>query len=423
MSAAQLREEKESLTRRYEEFQSKGLSLDMSRGQPCTEQFDLSDGLLTVLQEGGQCQNGNIDCRNYGVVDGLPQLKALFAEILDVDPKNVIVGGNSSLNMMFDVISQGMTHGFGKGPWAAVENRKFLCPSPGYDRHFGLTEYFGFELIPVDMTPDGPEMEQVERWIADPTVKGMWCVPKFSNPQGYVYSDETVRRIASLRPAAADFRVMWDNSYAVHSLFEDVPLLPIQAECTKAGNPDLVIHFSSTSKISFAGAGVAALAASEGNLVRIKKRLGAQTIGPDKINQLRHSLYFKNITDVKNQMERHAAILRPKFEIVLSMLARELTGVVEWNHPKGGYFISVDTMDGCASRVVSLCGEAGVKLTPAGATYPYGKDPRDRNIRVAPTRPPVEELRLAAELFCIAAKLATVEKLLETGAQAEEKIS
>lgn len=413
MSAAQLTEEKQELSRRYEEFKSRGLTLDMSRGQPCTEQFDLSDSMLTVLESGSDCVSGKIDCRNYGVLDGLPEMKRLFADYLEVEPEDVIVGGNSSLNMMFDVIAQGMTHGFGEGPWAAQKGIKFLCPSPGYDRHFGVTEYFGFELITVDMTPEGPDMDQVERLVADPSVKGMWCVPKFSNPQGYVYSDETVRRIAALRPAAKDFRVMWDNAYAVHILFEDVPLLPIQAECIKAGNPDLVIQFASTSKISFAGAGVAALAASEANRALIKKRMGVQTIGSDKINQLRHTVYFKDLDSIKKQMERHAAIMRPKFEMVLSKFEKELTGVASWEKPLGGYFISVDTMDGCASRVVTLCREAGVNLTPAGATYPYGKDPRDRNIRVAPSRPPVEELKMAAELFCIATRLATVEKLLE----------
>ena len=413
MSAAQLREEKAKLSRRYEEFKSRGLSLDMSRGQPCTEQFDLSDPLLSVVKE-GDCIRGKTDCRNYGLVDGLPEMKRLFASLLDVAPEDVIVGGNSSLNMMFDVISQGMTHGFGDGPWAKCEGLKFLCPSPGYDRHFGVTEYFGFELIPVEMTPDGPNMDEVERLVTDPCVKGIWCVPKFSNPQGYVYSDDTVRRIAALRPAARDFRVMWDNSYVVHSLFQDVALLPIQPECVKADNPDLVIQFTSTSKISFAGGGVAALAASEGNRAYIKKRLGAQTIGPDKINQLRHALYFKDIQGIRRQMERHAAILRPKFELVLAAFESELTGVVSWDKPMGGYFISVDTMDGCARRVVELCREAGVNLTPAGATYPYGRDPRDRNIRVAPTRPPLDELEKATELFCIAARLATVEKLLET---------
>lgn len=413
MSAAQLTEEKQELSRRYEEFKNRGLTLDMSRGQPCTEQFDLSDSMLTVLESGSDCVSGKIDCRNYGVLDGLPEMKRLFADYLEVEPEDVIVGGNSSLNMMFDVIAQGMTHGFGEGPWAAQKGIKFLCPSPGYDRHFGVTEYFGFELITVDMTPDGPDMDQVERLVADPSVKGMWCVPKFSNPQGYVYSDETVRRIAALRPAAKDFRVMWDNAYAVHILFEDVPLLPIQAECIKAGNPDLVIQFASTSKISFAGAGVAALATSEANRALIKKRMGIQTIGSDKINQLRHMVYFKDLDSIKKQMERHAAIMRPKFEMVLSKFEKELTGVASWEKPLGGYFISVDTMDGCASRVVTLCREAGVNLTPAGATYPYGKDPRDCNIRVAPSRPPVEELSMAAELFCIATRLATVEKLLE----------
>ena len=411
MPAAQLAGEKAELSRRYEEFKSRGLSLDMSRGQPCTEQFDLSNELLDIVK-GDDCIRGTTDCRNYGLVDGLPEMKRLFASLLDVEPEDVIVGGNSSLNMMFDVIAQGMTHGFGNGPWAKCDKIKFLCPSPGYDRHFGVTEYFGFELIPVEMTPDGPDMGAVERLVADPSVKGIWCVPKFSNPQGYVYSDDTVRRIANLHPAAVDFRVMWDNSYVVHSLFQDVPLLPIQRECVRAGNPDLVIQFTSTSKISFAGGGVAALAASEKNRAYIKKRLGAQTIGPDKLNQLRHALYFKDIDGIRRQMERHAAILRPKFELVLAAFENELTGIVSWNKPMGGYFISVDTMDGCATRVVELCREAGVNLTPAGATYPYGKDPRDRNIRVAPTRPPLEELRQATELFCIAARLATVEKLL-----------
>lgn len=414
MSQAQLLEEQKELSRRYEEFKSRGLALDMSRGQPCTEQFDLSESMLTVLETGADCVDGKIDCRNYGILDGLPGMKKMFADYLEVEVDDVIIGGNSSLNMMFDVIAQGMTHGFGEGPWAAQKGLKFLCPSPGYDRHFGVTEYFGFELITVDMTPDGPDMDQVEELVKDPAVKGMWCVPKFSNPQGYVYSDETVRRIAALRPAAKDFRVMWDNAYAVHTLFDDVKLLPIQAECIKAGNPDLVIQFASTSKISFAGAGVACLAAGEGNRALIKKRMGVQTIGADKINQKRHMAYFTDLDGIKAQMERHAAIMRPKFEMVLSRFEAELVGVASWDKPLGGYFISVDTMDGCASRVVSLCREAGVNLTPAGATYPYGKDPRDRNIRVAPSRPPVEELKLAAELFCIATRLATVEKLLES---------
>ena len=413
MSVEELAARRDALTRQFEELKGRGYRLDMSRGQPCGEQFDLSNGLLDVLHGGDDCREGEVDCRNYGLPDGLPAMKALFADLLQVPAETVVVGGNSSLNMMFDVIAQGMIHGFGAGPWAAVTDRKFLCPAPGYDRHFGVTEYFGFQLIPVDMTPDGPDMDQVERLVQDPAVKGMWCVPKYSNPQGYVYSDATVRRIAALTPAAPDFRVMWDNSYVVHHLYDDVPLLPVYDACQAAGHPDLVLQFTSTSKISFAGGGVAAMAAGAYNRDLIRKRIGVQTIGPDKLNQLRHLRYFGDLAGIRRQMERHAALLRPKFELVLSAFDRELRGIVNWIPPRGGYFISVDTMDGCASRVVQLCADAGVKLTPAGATYPYGKDPRDRNIRIAPTRPPLEELAKAVELFCVAAKLATVEKLLE----------
>lgn len=413
---AQLLQKKEELAARYQDFKSKGLKLDLSRGKPGPDQFSLCDGIFHVINDGKDCISpSGVDCRNYGVPDGLVEMKRIFAEILDVEPEEVIVGGNSSLNLMFDVISQAMISGFGCGGWLSQGKVKFLCPSPGYDRHFAVTEYFGVELIPVDMTDSGPDMDQVERLTAqDASIKGMWCVPKYSNPDGITYSDETVRRIARLRPAASDFRVMWDNSYAVHDLSDEPDvLLPILPECKKQHNEDLVLLFTSTSKISFAGGGVAAMAASENNRKRLLERIGIQTIGPDKINQLRHILYFRDMEGIRQHMRRQAEIIKPKFEVVLRDLEQELTGVVEWRKPNGGYFVSVNTPDGCAKRVVALCKEAGVVLTPAGATYPYGKDPRDRNIRLAPTFAPMSELTQAMELFCVAAQLAVLEKIEE----------
>lgn len=357
------------------------------------------------------------DCRNYGVADGLPELRELFAQMMGLEAGNIIVGGNSSLNMMFDTISCAMTHGFSDcKPWGRQNCVKFLCPAPGYDRHFAISEYFGMELIAVPMTPEGPDMDLVEEYVKDPCVKGIWCVPKYSNPQGYTYSDETVRRFAALKPAAADFRIFWDNAYCVHDL-TDCPesLLSLWEECRKNGSEDLPIFFASSSKITFPGAGVAAMGASEANLKELRRHYSFQTIGPDKLNQLRHIYFLPNMERVKEQMAHHRAIIAPKFEAVIRWLKKELggKGIAAWTEPNGGYFVSVDVLEGCAKRVVELCKEAGVVLTGAGATYPYSKDPQDSNIRVAPTYPPIEELELAMELFCLSVELAAVEKLLQ----------
>ncbi len=414
MTAAQQRELLAKLWEEYRIFQSKGLQLDMSRGKPGANQLDLS---LEMLSIPAYRTEAGVDCRNYGLPDGLPEMKALFAELLEVRPENIIVGGNSSLNMMFDKISSAMTHGInGQTPWTRQGTIKFLCPAPGYDRHFSICEYFGIEMIPVDMTNTGPDMDTVERLTAsDPRIKGIWCVPKYSNPQGITYSDETVRRFAALQPAAPDFRIYWDNAYCVHDL-TDTPdkLLNLFAECKKTGNENLPVMFASTSKISLPGGGISVLASSEENLAWDRKRISVQTIGPDKLNQLRHLHFFRGVQGVLDQMAKHRALLWPKFQTVLDLLEKELagTGALTWNKPNGGYFISVDTMDGCAKRVAALCKEAGVLLTSAGATYPYGKDPRDRNIRLAPTFPPVEELRQAMALFCLCVKIAALEKLL-----------
>lgn len=422
MSREQLLAQREELLARYADFKGRGLKLDMSRGKPGVDQMDLSRALFHQIDEDPQSHEADfknttgIDCRNYGGLDGLPELKKLFGEILGVAPEQMIVAGNSSLNLMFDTISQAMYAGFsGCQPWLLQGKVKFICPAPGYDRHFAICEYFGIQMLPVDMTADGPDMDAVEALIKDPSVKGMWIVPKYSNPEGVTCSDETVRRIAGLQPAAPDFRVFWDNAYAVHHLEEPGDsLLNIYEECRKAGHEDLVIQFMSTSKITFPGAGIAAEAASPRNIAELKKRMGFQTIGPDKLNQLRHARMFRSVADVEAHMRRHAAILRPKFHAVLDRMQKELAGkdIADWTHPKGGYFISLNVMDGCAKRVEALCKEAGMVLTTVGATYPYGKDPRDRNIRIAPTFPSVEEMQLGAELLCIAVQLAALEKLL-----------
>lgn len=422
MTEEQLLAEKEELTARYEAFKARGLKLDMSRGKPGADQMDLSRALFHQIDEdpkSGEADFKNttgIDCRNYGGLDGLPELKKLFGDILGVAPEQMIVAGNSSLNLMFDTVAQGMYAGFsGCAPWLTQGKIKFICPTPGYDRHFAICEYFGIEMLPVDMTPAGPDMDAVEELVKDPMVKGMWVVPKYSNPQGVTCSDETVRRVAALQPAARDFRVFWDNAYVVHHLVEPGDeLLNIFEECRKNGNEDLVFQFMSTSKITFPGAGIAAEAASPANVAELKKRMSFQTIGPDKLNQLRHARMFRSVDDVKAHMHKHAEILRPKFRAVLERLEAELYGkdIAEWTTPKGGYFISLDVMDGCAKRVETLCREAGMVLTTVGATYPYGRDPRDRNIRIAPTFPTVAEMELGAELLCIAVRLAALEKLL-----------
>lgn len=406
------------LQKAYEDYRARGLQLDMSRGKPSKEQLDLTLDMLECVnaRDGYTAENG-LDVRNYGLLDGLPEAKRLFGGMLHMPPEAVIVGGNSSLNMMFDYIATAYSHGVcGHEAWCQQGKVKFLCPAPGYDRHFGVTEYFGIEMLTVDMTPDGPDMEQVETLIRDPLVKGMWCVPMYSNPDGITYSDETVRRLAAMQPAAPDFRIMWDNAYCVHHLYDEGDtLLDIYPELQKHGREDMVIMFASTSKISFPGSGVAVLAASPANVADVKSRMTIQTIGHDKLNMLRHVRYFKDLDGIHEHMKLHAALLRPRFDAVLTALDTQLAGrgIAHWHTPRGGYFISVDVMDGCAKRTVALLREAGVIMTGAGATYPYGKDPHDSNIRIAPSYPSVEELKLAMELFCICAELACVEKLLE----------
>ena len=419
LSKSELESLKEQLQKAYEDAKGKGLKLDMSRGKPSPAQLDLGLEILDVLRSDSsmKAENG-MDVRNYGVLEGIPEAKKLMADIMGVQPENVIVCGNASLNIMYDTISRFMTHGvLGQTPWCKLPVVKFLCPVPGYDRHFAITEHFGIEMINVDMTSDGPDMDMVEKLVAeDDSIKGIWCVPKYSNPSGYTYSDETVKRFAALKPAAKDFRIFWDNAYAIHDLYEDRSgkLLDILSECEKAGNADLVYEFASTSKISFAGGGIAAVAASEANLNEYKKSMTIQTIGYDKLNQLRHVRFFKNLDGIKSHMKKHAELLRPKFEIVNTILERELAGlgIAEWTNPIGGYFISFNSLEGCAKKIASMCKEAGVVLTPAGATYPYGKDPKDRNIRIAPSFPTVEEMGQATELFALCVKLASVEKLL-----------
>ncbi len=411
----------QELKAHYAEVQAMGLKLNMARGKPCGEQLDLSMQMMDVLssQMDLDCEDGT-DCRNYGVLDGIQEAKALLGDMIEVPPENIIIYGNSSLNVMYDTIARSMTHGvMGSTPWCKLPEVKFLCPVPGYDRHFAITEYFGIEMIPVPMDENGPDMDMVERLVSvDPAIKGIWCVPKYSNPNGITYSDETVHRFARLKPAAEDFRIYWDNAYSVHHLYDDDQdiLLEILDECAKAGNPDMVYKFTSTSKISFPGSGIAAIAASENNLKDIRKQLSIQTIGHDKVNQLRHVRFFKNLEGITNHMKKHAEILRPKFEMVEQSLEKELggLGIGTWTHPKGGYFISFDSMPGCAKRIVDACRQAGVILTAAGATYPYGKDPNDANIRIAPSFPKMEELKKACEVFVLCVKLASVEKLLET---------
>ncbi len=418
-SKQELEKEYSSLVNRFEEIKSKQLDLNMARGKPSKAQLDISNGLLEVINSNSEfVGNDKMDCRNYGILEGIDECKNLFAEILEVSPKNVMVGGSSSLNMMFDTISCMMTASIAEGckPWYEVKNRKFLCPVPGYDRHFSITEYYGFEMITVPMTENGPDMDVVEKLVeSDDSIKGIWCVPKYSNPQGITYSDETVRRFAALKPAAKDFRIMWDNAYCIHDV-SDTPdtLLNIYDECKKAGNEDMPIMFCSTSKITFPGAGVAAMASSENNMKTFLKRYNYQVISYDKLNMLRHVKFFGDYNGVLEHMQKHKEILKPKFEIVINSLENELkpTGVGEWTNPNGGYFVSVDVLEGTAKRVVALCKEAGVVLTGAGATYPLGKDPEDKNIRIAPSFPPNEELETAMEVFCICTKLAACEKIL-----------
>ncbi len=411
---------KKELEAEYGKAQALGLKLDMSRGKPSAQQLDLSMEMMDVLNSDTdlKCREG-IDCRNYGVIDGIQEAKELLAELIEVGPDKIIIYGNSSLNVMYDTVARSMTHGVcGSTPWCKLPSVKFLCPVPGYDRHFAITEYFGIEMINVPMNEDGPDMDLVERLVSeDEAIKGIWCVPKYSNPQGITYSDETVRRFAGLKPAASDFRIYWDNAYNVHHLYETEQdtILEILSECEKAGNPDMVYKFSSTSKISFPGSGVAAISASPANLKDIRKQMGIQTIGHDKLNQLRHVRFFKDLDGIKAHMMKHAAIMRPKFEAVLEILERELGGleIGSWLKPRGGYFISFDAMDGCAREIVARAKEAGVVMTNAGATYPYGRDPHDSNIRIAPSFPPLDELIQAANIFVLCVKLVSIDKLLE----------
>ncbi len=417
MNLTELKELKQEAREKYEAFRARGLNLNMARGKPCVEQLDLALGVLEALHARSEFANSNgDDCRNYGVWNGLPEMRAIFGELLGVPADNIILGNNSSLQLMFDAISQGYTHGCGgHEPWCKQGDVKFLCPSPGYDRHFAVTEYFGITMIPVPMLKTGPDMDIIERLVQDESVKGCWCVPKYSNPTGVTYSDETVRRFARLRPAAKDFRIMWDNAYCVHDLTDEPEeLLNIYEECLKEGTEDQVLIFASTSKISFPGAGVAALASSAKNVASLKTRTTVQTIGSDKLNQLRHVLFLHDADGVRSLMKGHRKILEPKFNIVLEALEQELAdlGIARWSHPNGGYFVNLDVMGGCAKRVVALCKEAGVVLTDAGATYPYGVDPNDSNIRIAPSFPPEEELAQAMEVLCTAVKLAATEKLL-----------
>ena len=419
MNQSELECEREKLLKEYDEFKNKELKLDMSRGKPSSNQLDLTNGMLTVLENGDDCFSENgFDCRNYGLFDGIPEIKEIFSKLLGVKISDVFVAGNSSLNLMFDTVSCFVTKGTGnQKPWMLQENIKFLCPVPGYDRHFGITQYFGIGMINIPMLPTGPDMDKVEQLVSeDESIKGIWCVPKYSNPQGITYSDETVRRLANLKPKAKDFRIIWDNAYCVHDI-SDTPdnLLNIMDECIKAGNEDLPILFCSTSKITYPGAGVAAMAASEANMKIIREKYKYQTIGYDKLNMLRHVKFLKDYDGLISHMQKHKQLLKPRFDAVCDILDRELTGleIASWIKPNGGYFISVDVLTGCAKRCVELCLEAGVKLTSAGATYPLGIDPDDSNIRLAPTYPPMDELKIACNLFCLCIKLSALEKLLK----------
>ena len=424
MSVEELQEELAQVKALYRKYQDMDLHLDMRRGVPCTEQLDLSMGMMDALDSGQdlRCEDGT-DCRTYGVLEGIQEAKELIGDMMENNPDNILIFGNSSLNVMYDTVARAMTHGImGNTPWCKLDKVKFLCPAPGYDRHFAITEYFGIEMITVPMTPTGPDMDIVEKLVAeDESIKGIWCVPKYSNPQGISYSDETVRRFARLEPAAPDFRIFWDNAYGVHHLYDDHQdyLIEILAECKRAGNPDLVYKFASTSKITFPGSGIASMATSLNNLEDIRRQMKVQTIGHDKVNQLRHVRFFQDIHGMTEHMRKHADILRPKFEMVENILEENLggLGIGEWTCPRGGYFISFDSLPGCAKKIVAKAQKAGVKMTPAGATFPYGKDPEDKNIRIAPTYPPLEDLKTATNLFTVCVRLTALQKLLaEKGA-------
>ena len=413
---AELAAEKTAVTAHFDDLKAQALKLNMARGKPGKEQLDLVSDILTVLQTPEDCQVDGIDARNYGELTGLPSAKALWADILGCKPEECFIGGNASLTLMYDTISKAYTHGLlhSRTPWCKLDTVKWLCPSPGYDRHFKVTESFGFELITVPMTPTGPDMDLVEELVKDSAVKGMWCVPKYSNPDGIIYSDETIDRIAHLRPAAPDFTLMWDNAYCIHEFEgEFVPFRDILTLCREAGNPDMVFEFASTSKVTLPGAGVSVMAASVANQKYMEKLISIQTISYDKVNALRHVRYLKDKAHTLELMQKHAKILAPKFHCVLDSLDREIAplGIAQWERPKGGYFISVNTAPGLAKRTLALCREAGVVMTGAGATFPYGIDPQDSNIRIAPSLPPVRELEQAMDVFCTSLKLAALEQL------------
>lgn len=419
MSKAELEAFKNEAQAKLDKYKAMGLSLNMARGKPSAEQLDLTQGLLTTVVSSKDCiADDGTDCRNYGGVDGLAQAKDLFAPMLNVERDQLILGGSSSLNMMYDTIAKFMLFGVSKDstPWKDQGRLKWLCPCPGYDRHFLVTETFGFEMINIPMKNDGPDMDMIEKLVSeDESIKGVWCVPMYGNPTGITFSDQVVKRFANMKTKADDFRIFWDNAYCIHHL-NDTPdkLLDLLEECKKAGNPNRAIEFASTSKVTFAGAGVAMMASSKENADYIRSHMTVQTIGPDKINQLRHVKFFGSFEGIKEHMKKHQAMLAPKFAAVLGGLEKEIAplGIGSWTKPNGGYFISFDSLDGCAKRIVELCKQTGVVLTGAGATFPYKKDPRDRNIRIAPSYPPVEELKLAVEVFTTAVKLASAEKLL-----------
>ena len=412
-----LRQEYDLLRERFENCKEQKLNLNMARGKPAKLQLDAVSDILQVLTDGDECIVDGIDTRNYGELCGIPCARAYWADVLDCKPEQTFVGGSSSLNMMFDVISRAYTHGLlhSPRPWCKEKVVRFLCPSPGYDRHFRVTETFGAQLITVPMTAEGPDMDVVEELVKDPLVKGIWCVPKYSNPEGIIYSDETVKRFAGLKPAAPDFAIMWDNAYCIHEFEGDyVPFPDLISLCEEAGNPDMVYEFASTSKVTFAGAGFSVMASSVANIAYFSKLFGVQMISQDKVNQLRHVRYLKDKAQTIQIMKRHAAIMAPKFAVVADALEKEIKpcGFASWNRPKGGYFVSLNTMPGTAKRALALCQEAGVVMTPAGATYPYGLDPNDSNIRIAPSLPPVEELEKAMDVLCICLKMAALEKLM-----------
>ncbi len=417
LSEQERRNIKKDLLQRYGEFQSRQITLDMTRGKPCSEQLDLALGMLEGdIGKAYLTQNG-LDCRNYGGLDGIPAAKILFADYMGVEPGELILGGNSSLNMMHDTILRAMVKGLTDSalPWGQLEKVKFLCPSPGYDRHFFICEYLGIEMIPIDMQENGPAMDSVENLVAeDADIKGIWCVPKYSNPTGVVYSDEVVERLANMKARAADFRIFWDNAYAVHHLADrPASLKNILTACKQAGNPERALMFGSTSKISFAGAGLAIMAGSQKNMQWATSQMAFQTIGPDKLNQLRHTLFFKDMGGIEAHMKKHAAILKPKFDAVQSILESELKGknIASWSKPQGGYFVSIDTLEGCAASVIKKAADAGVKLTPAGSAYPYKNDPLDRNIRIAPSFPPLDDIRAAMELVAVCIQLVSLDKI------------